>query len=121
MMEEQAGFNMGIDTLYRINYQLWLANVNQTNDDILGWYRALKVIYKEVSTYIKQEQRLKTHKEFRLKIEKAIEESVEYQKNDEIYREVFDLMELWEVELRQDLDKAGLLMLKGEGSYGSVV
>ena len=116
---------MGISTLMRINYSLWQCNQASLSDDVNGWFKAIKIVYKECHVFMKEKDREESKFWFK-QIEEKYRNYLVYVRNYETNsktnrnvmffppRAVFDLLFEWELKLRIVLDGAGLLMKKGD-------
>lgn len=127
---EKPLFDMGFSTLTRINYELWSANQAEKKNDIDEWFNSLKVIYKEAEIYIPEKDKEK-HIARMKEVEKYYDQFTSY---NNMYRNlskvravmysppkaIFDSLFKWDIELRRVLDKAGLLMKKGEDASSTM-
>lgn len=135
LSQDSAAFNMGADTLTRINYQLWHCNGARTEGSIEAWWPALVNIYVEVNPYLndtKKDPEKLIHEEFYKKGEEAYskfnlynknyQRSSQYNKHVQYIppREAYDLFMKWELELRSSMDKHGLLMKKADTVMGAM-
>lgn len=123
-IEEPNAYDMGISTLVRINYWLWKCNEASYADDAEGYYKAVKTVYKESHTFMKDKEREK-HQDWLKKAESSYKEYLETIQNInslpsneriivKLPKKIFDVLFDWELELRSILDAKGLLMKKGE-------
>ena len=122
-------FSMGADTLTRINFQLWSLNEAKSGSDFDSWFNALRNVYCEGYAFFNEKERSK-HKGYIIQVEKAYSELLKY---NSIYtqlrvkykyqppKKIYSIFIDWELELRIDLDKHGLLMKKGEAALGSII
>lgn len=131
MGDEPVAFDMGVSTLTRINYWLWKCNEFSFADDVHNWYKALKIIYKEGHPFMKS--KAEDYKEPE-GMNKAYEKYIEWESSMIVLsrqnrnhlgtnpdKKIFDLLGEWELKLRNFLDKAGLLMRKGEDAKSAML
>ena len=125
MVDETTAFDMGISTLMRINYWLWRCNEAGAGDDVIDWFKSIKIVYKESDAFMNDKER-EEHKEHLKTVEKSYSSFIKYMDNYKANpkqyhlftppREVFDQLFNWELLLRRILDRKGLLMRKGESA-----
>ncbi len=125
--EIQSAYNMSFSTLARINYWLYNANNYNFNNDPYNYFRSLSVIYNEVYPFINEDRAKKHNKTINLIeaelviFQNKLSNSGRAKLNFIPNRELFDMLHLWDKELRNDLAKAGLYMRKGEDSSSAMV
>ena len=131
--QPQAGFDMALATLQRINLELYHCNESLRQGAIPNWWNALLNVYKETHVYLKKEADRKIHLDLKQACAKAFKEWEDYQLTytaqrskglPQMYKppqDVFHKLMEWELALRKSLDDAGLLMKKAETGYGQMV
>jgi hypothetical protein len=103
----QSEFHDDVGYLNRIDKYLMLANAASSNLNAYAWLQSLAVIFRELSTQMKNED------------ERAKHSTTLVNLNNEIYRltssrrpglppELYMRLHQWEMELRRVYDKAGL-------------
>jgi len=116
---------MSFSTNKRIGAFLFLAGQSSVEENPLSTYKYLVRVYMEAMIHMKDAER-KTHREKRAIIEKKMNNYNQYMQRYKKGmgfnppREVFDLLELWEEELRTKLDKSGYLARRGESSESAM-
>jgi|TARA_R100001530_G_C4279147_1_gene145107 hypothetical protein len=127
--QADPAFNMGSDTLSRINFQLWILNVAKSKSNFDDWFNALRNVFCEAYAFLTESERI-YQKDLRDKAEAAYNSLNVYNINfNKIKRAhtysppkyIYDAFIDWELELRIHLDKHGLLMKKGEAALGSII
>jgi hypothetical protein len=126
----EVQFDMGVSTLQRINYWLYVTNEVSYQDKPLERYKSLKRVYAELYPFISNEKdkdRREVHNKFKQQIEASYSN---YQKRKEFQtsrfgrasspRGVYDLLDGWELEIRRDLHAKKLYMRMGDDA-GSVM
>ena len=127
--QADPAFNMGSDTLSRINFQLWILNVAKSESNFEDWFNALRNVFCEAYAFLTEAERI-YQKDLRDKAEVAYNKLLRYNinfgqiKGHQVYsppKNIYDAFIDWELELRIHLDKHGLLMKKGEAALGSII
>ena len=126
--QADPAFNMGSDTLSRINFQLWILNVAKSEKNFEDWFNGLLNVFCEAYAFLTEAERV-YQKDLRNKAEVAYNKLLRYNINfgqikGRAYsppKNIYDAFIDWELELRIHLDKHGLLMKKGEAALGSII
>lgn len=118
---EKKGFDMGISTLYRINYWIATSNNFSFDEDVNSYLKALNNVYKEIIPFLREKKdRREYYKTLKAKIRTALEKYNNVMSQDKIIynpsNELLELLEEFDVELRFDTDKEGLYMKRLPGS-----
>lgn len=123
---EDTMFNMGVDTVHRINFQLLISNNAFTTDNVNANIKAMKLIYAEMYPFMLRKKMTVAIKEQEDKI-KGVEKAYplyltyednfykSYNKHNIKYsppREIYDLLFAWRLIIERDLDSTGLLSKK---------
>ena len=129
-MKEDFGddtvFNMGVDTIHRINFQLLISNNAFTTDNVNANIKAMKIVYAEMYPFMlrkKMEKQIEEQNEKMREVEKVYSSYLTYETNFyNLYnkcnvkyappRAIYDLLFSWRLIIERDLDSTGLLSKK---------
>lgn len=117
--DAKAVFHMGGLTNWRCHQWLDRSEMARFAKDPYEWYDCLCNVYNNVRPLIKKPTRRDTHEEHRKKIEVAFidyrnrEEAKKVMQNIIINRGVFDLLDQWDMMIRDDMVSCGLYMKMG--------
>jgi hypothetical protein len=126
-VNEMSFYDMGVSTIIRINYWLWRCNEAQAADNAENWVKAVKVIYKECDTFMKDKE-IEDHRQWMENINQQLGRYLDWKnrclstKNAKYPpRDLFDALLAWEMLLRRILDRKGLLLKKTDNINRAMV
>tara|TARA_R100000808_G_scaffold3929_1_gene13361 strand:- start:1936 stop:2289 length:354 start_codon:yes stop_codon:yes gene_type:complete len=117
-MEEQniSEWNMGGNTLGRMNFELMHCNNARRFQDFDTWWSSLQNLHMEIIPFLNTEENIK-HDNLR----SLCERSVLHYNSQFPSRALFNNFNKWERNLRIAMDKKNLLIKKGESATGAMI
>ena len=119
---QKSEFSGDVSYLNRLNYYFFLAGTASMELNAHSWYHSLQVLFRELSTEMKEEEITKWNKESE-KINELIKDNLEEQQNTgmtsispELYKELHN----YELFLRGILKSAGLQNRMKEGAENAL-
>ena len=119
---QKSEFSGDVSYLNRLNTYFYLAGMAAIELDAYNWYHSLQVLFRELSTEMKQEEITKwniTSQEINAKLCEQLEENGENGKL-EISQELYNDLHLYELSIRSILKAAGLQNRMKEGAGAAI-
>lgn len=128
-LETTSQFDMSFNTLGRINYWLWRANIAQEKNNVHDWFQTIKIIYKESDPYMKPTDRtlqIKYYARITASYRRYLNYEATYNSSPrkgawQPPRQIFEDLFEWELSLRRFLERKGILMRKSDDATSAML